>query len=425
MVEQAAVTIIADVTPDRLDSLKAVLCEMQGDAAGNGVLPFGQFPTLHFARFLLLPPTNDLTGQPLPPSLVFLSDIDKPVGRYIDTLATGYGQGIDRIFGHCAGYPSGEAITPEHRRAYLRAHMTRAEAIYVNTIGRTVAQTHQEARLREAIEEFLDRSRERLSNADPVAVRGAIREFVTGEPSLIWAGRPAAGIGLRWWLKELPRLVGIALLLLILSPLIVLALPFWLLLLRIHERSDSAEDARPDPAHVREVSAREDFVAQNQFTGIGFVKPGWFRLLTATIVLRIVSFGVRYLFHSGSLTGVTTIHFARWVFLNDGRRMAFASNYDGSLESYMDDFINRVAWGLNAVFSNGMDYPRTNWLVFDGARDEQAFKRFLRVHQVPTQVWYSAYDRLTAVNIANNAAIRAGLSGEMDAAATEAWLRRL
>ena len=34
-------------------------------------------------------------------------------------------------------------------------------------------------------------------------------------------------------------------------------------------------------------------------------------------------------------------------------RVAFLSTYDGSLESYMDDFIDKVAWGLNAIFSNG------------------------------------------------------------------------
>ena len=50
----------------------------------------------------------------------------------------------------------------------------------------------------------------------------------------------------------------------------------------------------------------------------------------------------------------------------------FASSYDGSLESYMDDFIDKVAWGLNAAFSNGVGYPKTNWLVADGATDEQA-----------------------------------------------------
>jgi hypothetical protein len=91
----------------------------------------------------------------------------------------------------------------------------------------------------------------------------------------------------------------------------------------------------------------------------------------------------------------------------------------------MDDFIDKVAWGLNGVFSNGLDYPRTNWLVLDGAHDEQAFKHYIRVRQVSTPYWYSAYPQLTALNIENNAMIRAGLSGSMDAAAGEAWLRRL
>ena len=34
--------------------------------------------------------------------------------------------------------------------------------------------------------------------------------------------------------------------------------------------------------------------------------------------------------------------------------MLFMSNYDGSLESYMDDFINKVGWGLNLSFSHGV-----------------------------------------------------------------------
>ena len=77
--------------------------------------------------------------------------------------------------------------------------------------------------------------------------------------------------------------------------------------------------------------------------------------------------------------------------MNNDRSLLFASNYDGSLESYMDDFINKVAWGLNLVFSNGMGYPTTRWLIKDGAEQEQKFKYSLRRHQLPTQVWYKAY----------------------------------
>ena len=101
--------------------------------------------------------------------------------------------------------------------------------------------------------------------------------------------------------------------------------------------------------------------------------------------------------------------------------MLFASNYDGSLDSYMDDFINKVAYGLNLVFSNGVGYPRTEFLLFGGARREIPFKNFLRRHQVPTQVWYKAYPGLTAADLARNTQIREGLEHD---AMTEAEARR-
>jgi hypothetical protein len=74
----------------------------------------------------------------------------------------------------------------------------------------------------------------------------------------------------------------------------------------------------------------------------------------------------------------------------------------------MDDFINKVAFGLNLVFSNGIGYPRTDYLVSRGAKDEQGFKFYIRRHQLPTEVWYKAYPGLTATDIALNAEIRQG-----------------
>jgi hypothetical protein len=110
--------------------------------------------------------------------------------------------------------------------------------------------------------------------------------------------------------------------------------------------------------------------------------------------------------------------------MDDGRRMFFSSNYDGSLESYMNDFIDKAAWGLNAIFSNGDGFPRTSFLFCGGIRDEKAYKRFLPTRQVQSRVWYSAYPHLTTKNIANNAAIRAGLSGQPSADEVRVWLRR-
>jgi hypothetical protein len=155
------------------------------------------------------------------------------------------------------------------------------------------------------------------------------------------------------------------------------------------------------------------------------VKPSRFRRWTLVVVLFYLDYAARHVFDRGNLAGVKTIHFARWVLIDDNRRAFFASNYDGSVESYMDDFIDKVAWGLNLVFSNGYGYPRTRWLVFGGARDELAFKDFLRLHQAPTRVWYSAYGGLTALNVQQNERTRAGLAGGLTDEDEREWVQAL
>ena len=151
-----------------------------------------------------------------------------------------------------------------------------------------------------------------------------------------------------------------------------------------------------------ELAALEDHLPMNPFTAVGQVKPGPFRKVTINVILYLLNAVTRHLLKPGDLVGVKTIHFARWLFLNDRRQVLFASNYDGSLESYMDDFIDKISWGLNLVFTNGIGYPRTRWLIKDGCRDELAFKDYLRLHQVPTLVWYPAYGRLSTANVAAN-----------------------
>jgi hypothetical protein len=179
--------------------------------------------------------------------------------------------------------------------------------------------------------------------------------------------------------------------------------------LRVHELRD-VPDRRPvDPASVERLRADEDRVAHNPFAVVGFLKPGTFRAVLTRVVLFAINYAVRHVLNRGSLAGVKTIHFARWVYLTP-ELLTFLSTYDGSLESYMDDFIDKVAWGLNAIFSNGVGYPPTVLLFWRGARDEELFKSNLRNHQVPNHVWYSAYHDLTALNVASNAAVRRGLA---------------
>jgi hypothetical protein len=421
--EQRAVTIVADVKPRRGASLTRLLTKMGEDAAGNEVLPLGELASAHFARLIILDAAKDLDGNPLPAHLIYMSDIDGSLENHLEELVDLAPTGLDQVFSHCQGYPEAGARTHMTRTAFLTDHTVNAGATYVNTVGRTLRQVRDEARLREAIQTFLDSGD--FEGVEPEAVRAAIRRFVQAREDLRWATEPPPAPGPAQRAATILGALGLPLELAALAPVLLPVLPVWALLLRLHEARDSSPTIEPTDAHDRALAAIEDFTAQNPFSALGPRKPGLVRLLTASGVLRLVDYGARYIFNNGSLTGVKTIHFARWVFLDDRRRMIFASSYDGSLESYMDDFINQVWWGLNAVFSNGVGFPKTSWLVLGGSQHEQEFKDFLRRHEVLTQVWYSAYSDLTALNIDNNAQIRAGLSSPMSRAETEAWLQRL
>jgi hypothetical protein len=203
--------------------------------------------------------------------------------------------------------------------------------------------------------------------------------------------------------------------------LLPLALP--LLILELFDRQD---EPRADIPGVDELADREDFQVQNQLTHAVDIKPGRLRLLSLRIVLWAIDLLARYKFNQGALGGITTIHFARWVLIDQKKRLLFFSNYDGSWESYLGDFIDKAHTGLTGVWSNTVGFPRTRLLVFAGATDEERFKSWTRAHQVPTQLWYSAYPELTVFNIQQNARICAGLADPpATSAGILAWLQSL
>jgi len=421
---QVALTLAAKVRPGEAQSLERLL-ETMGDGVANGtVVDFAALEGVHFARFVLLEETKDLNGEHLSALLLYMSDLDVSRERHLRELVGVAGEGLDQLFGHCEGYPADGERTAEGRLEYLRRHRVKEQAFYANTVGRTARQIREEAVLRDRLEELLDDAGD-LRTRDVSEIRRAVRGKVEADEALRPALSPPPGLDLPFRVRELTHLVLVPLVVLVLLPLLLLAAPVFLVLLRRHERKDVAPRVKPTAEHVQRLAALEDHLVHNPFTAVGFVKPGRFRRLTLDVVLRAIDYVTRHVFNRANLAGVKTIHFARWVYLDDKRRVVFASNYDGSLESYMDDFIDKIAWGLNIVFSNGYGFPKARWLVGGGARDELAFKEYLRVHQAPTHVWYSAYGRLTTANIANNERIRAGLRGEPGREETERWVRAL
>jgi hypothetical protein len=425
--------VVAALAAGRESSLRQLLETMNVTPGvvdpSNALLPFVAFERLHFARFALLDDStlSDLEAFGLPRPrvplyLTFLGECDGPREAQLAEFAERAGQGLRRIFSHCEGFDAAADLL-----AWLMAHDLPVAVRYVNWIGRTVRQIRQESALQRALSSRVPRGVANAVDTDLQAMRHELVAFVQAEQR---AGRlaltPPEPTPPGWQLRNRIHGFGVPLIGLVVLPFVIVLLPIFIVLLRSHEIHDPEFCPRPSRAAVLAMQRLEDHDVTNSFTALGPVKPGLFRRWLLQVLLVLIDYACRHVFARGHLARVRTIHFARWVFLDDKTRVLFASNYDGSHESYMDDFINKVAWGLNLVFSNGFGWPRTDWLIKGGARRELRFKYYQRGHQLPTQVWYKAYPGLTLSDLARNQRIREGLErGDMNEAQVLEWLALL
>ena len=424
--------VIAPLDAGREAGLRALLDTMNlnpgmADPVG-AVLPFGAFSRLHFARLVLLDDAlqADLQalGLPrprLPTCLAFMGDCDGSARTLLAELVQQAGDGLRRIFAHCEGFQAGGDLL-----AWMLAHDQPLAASYVNWVGRSVQQIRQESALQRALSAQVPRG-SLASGAEAGRIHQALRAFVETE---IHAGHltltQPEPTPLGWQVARLLNLLAIPLAGLLLLPLLIVLLPLLIYQLRGREKRDPEICPRPQLDGLQALQELEDYDVSNQYTALGAVKPGLFRRWLVTVLLVLIGYACRHVFTHGYLARVQTIHFARWAFLDDKTRVVFTSSYDGSHQGYMDDFINKVAWGLNLVFSNGIGWPRTHWLILGGARSEQRFKYYQRRHQIPTQVWYKAYPGLSLADLKRNQRIREGLErARMDDAQALAWLRLL
>jgi len=429
---QSQFLVVAAIVPGREQALRDLLGTMNsvpGSAdPANSLLPFGQFDRLHFARLSVLddPTLGDIEayGPPpprLPVYLAFLGSCDGPARECLADLVQRAGDGLHRIFAHCEGFDNAEDLLGS-----LLAHNQPLAANYVNWVGRTVRQIKQESALQRALSARVPRV-PLASATGAQQCRRDLIDFLDGEVSAGRLGLTRADpTPIGWRVAKLLHLIAVSLAIVVASPFLFVLSPLLIYQLRRREMADPEICPRPNDSALRELKLLEDRDITNQYTALGAVKPGLFRRWLVTALLVLIDSACRHVFTRGYLARVQTIHFAFWAFLDDGRRVVFVSNYDGSHEAYMDDFINKVAWGLNLVFSNGVGWPRTDWLLLRGARIEQRFKYYQRRHQLPTHVWYKAYPGLALIDMKRNQRIREGM--ELATVSDEqvlAWLRLL
>jgi hypothetical protein len=423
MTPHGALSILVKIKPGMKQVLANTLQEIvtQG-VETNDLIPFGKITSIHFARFVILQESTDVNGKSIEAHLVLDTSYDLPLKDHLEQLVRYGRKGLEKIFSYCEDFA--EVTTENRLLAYLRSKMIRTETFYVGVGNRSVLEIRRENELRESIEKFLDANYKLLKDKDAVVVRKSIIEYVNNTAELNWAKQPEPKATVDWKFKFYGKLVLSALILLLLLPVVALFLLIWFLLVLVLEIKDGDGANVIDKNKIRELVNHETGIVQAQFSAVGNLKPGFIRRNTMIVLLRLVNFLAPYIFSKGKLSGIPTVHFARWLIIHEGRQMVFLSNFDGNSESYLRDFINIAAKQLTLLFSHTCGYPKTRLMFFGGAKDAKRFMEWARAKQTITNVWYSANKSLTVKNVYNNAAIRAGLYDNLSETEIRNWLKR-
>lgn len=354
---QNAITAFIPILPARLPSLRSYLEEIGSDIENNPHVRFRETPSTHFARWVILDQQQDIR-----PRLYFSACYDGEFYPYLAELTSKLGKGMEAIWSCCDGYISGSASTAEEFASFLDPHLYQPGIFLIAFPGLTASQILQNAKTREQVESALDTIQGKLlSRSEPLP-------WVTPTAIQPHTGNPSKHYFQGFLAKLIDWSVG------------------------VRPGAATPNTRLTTQAELVEI---EDMVVQNQMTIISKVKPGlWPRLL-----LRFFLYIGRSLdkaSSTGQFSGLSTIHFARWVLIDNGENLLFESNYDGSWESYIDDFGDHAAVGMNAVWGNCLGFPK------GGCLDIESFKQVIRANQHPAQVFYSAYPNQTVANIAHD-----------------------
>jgi hypothetical protein len=418
-----ALTVLAEIDPARRSELEQTLRAIAADLDNNLVFRPCDLPATHFTRFVLI---TDEPKHELPVQLAWEVNHDGDAADYLAQVARRV-PSIDRVLEHCRDYPVAGTADVNRWVEWMLDHSHHAAAFYTGYRGIPRSQVVNDGAVHDAIRDIVDRDRMELARYPATEIQRRIGDELR-------ARRPDLDISTQdddSFTAQQLLAFGAGMLVL---PFIILIIGPWLMALRSHEETEPTRtyDRPVHDDHLMHVA--EDRVTQNQLTHLVDIKPGWFRLFTVWAVLSVIDALARVYFVRGALGGITSIHFARWVILRDRRpvpraqkrhRLLFFSNYDGSWESYLGEFIDRASSGLTAVWSNTIDFPRSRYLIGAGARDEEAFKQWTRDHQIETQVWWSGVPASTVQNVRDDIAIRRRLLRPLaDDEATE-WLSTL
>ncbi len=420
LMKQDATTLITRIQPAKIEALSRLLDKYGACINSNNALCLPSLPSLHFACWVMVTQNPDY-----PPQLMLEANHDGTSENFLAELSRQAQAGLHAIYSHCEGYPLTAETDGLQMTRFLHTQTVSCPAFYIGAPEQSLESIRNAIEVREEIERFLEAEEKagRLQELDALQVQRRIAQHletngavkpqispVTLEEQKSRAHTNAIGL----------ILLGIPLALLLLPALLV-----FYIVLRMHEMQDARATVPPPLPIDPRLFNKEDVFIQNHLTTFVDVKPGIFRKWTLKGVLAIVNLLAKTCFITGSLGGIPTIHFARWILMDDDRRLMFFSNYDGSWASYLGDFVDKANYGLTAIWGNTDRFPPAVNLFDGGAKHIEAFKQWSREHNLYAALWYSAYPNETLLNITNAITVRDAIGKPLSQVEAEILLQRL
>jgi hypothetical protein len=103
-----------------------------------------------------------------------------------------------------------------------------------------------------------------------------------------------------------------------------------------------------------------------------------------------------------ALNKIATVHFARFVFLENNTRLAVITTYDGDFDRYINDFVDNIGHVFDMLLQFMADAP-----PLPVAEHREEFLQYVRDHDLRcVEPFYSAYPELTVLDIQTAAEAR-------------------
>ncbi|HSI75458.1 MAG TPA: hypothetical protein VK957_06175 [Lunatimonas sp.] len=430
-------TVTVEVGEEKLEKINELLHEFNQHAKTYKSEYKEHLPSTYFISWLTLPSQIYAETVKLPARILFMTSYVGSKKQHIWELVNFLGPRLQAVFETSKEF-SPSIANLDDLAAFIR-RKTVFQAFYSGFKFIPTQDVLREQEVKSRVFDFLEMQRKNVDfpKKSPTSVKGEVENFIKYQDEFAWAlaglrDKKADKVRMLLPLSIFLLVMASSLICLMLSffldhpllswmglvfPAFLLILALLFIWLRINENNPHIPNEPVSDEWIREIIEREKNPVLNEMTVIAPLKKGLIRRIFLGLSLRLIAL-------VGYFSYIPTVHTARWLQLDGGRRLVFIANFDNISEAYAHDFVDSDNRSRNmaVVFSHAAGFPATKWLVKRGYNHRSEYMKGVRFHQKITQFWYAFNTDLSVENLKNNHKFREGLIKKMDENEIREWL---